>query len=57
MKTNYLICRGDACKLRFSCQRFQNWLNSDDTEESEMEPDYRDGECPFFALKREYYGG
>ena len=50
-KTNDLLCRGDACPLRLSCDRHQRWLSRDDDEESEMEPDYREGECPFFVAK------
>lgn len=55
MKANYLICPGDACPLRFTCQRFTNWLNSEDDEAPEMNPDYHEG-CDFYERK-EYYGG
>lgn len=55
-KTNYLLCRGDACPLRMTCQRHQKWLSRDDEEESEMNPDYHEGECYAFEPK-EYYGG
>lgn len=43
--TNYLLCSGDACPLRMTCWRYQEWLNSEDDEAPEMEPDYHDGEC------------
>lgn len=56
MKSNYLICPGDACPLRFTRQRFQGWLNSEDDEAPEMNPDYHDGECVFYE-RRYYYGG
>jgi hypothetical protein len=55
MKTNYLICPGDACPLRFTCQRFSEWLNSEDDEAPEMNPDYRDHDCWAYE-QREYYG-
>lgn len=45
MKANYLLCSGDACPLRFTCWRYQEWLNSEDDEAPEMDPDYHDGEC------------
>ena len=44
-KTNYLLCSGEACPLRMSCNRHQKWLSRDDDEESEMDPDYNEGEC------------
>lgn len=56
MKTNYLLCPGDACPLRFTCQRFQGWLNSEDDEAPEMNPDYHEDNCWAFDPK-EYYGG
>lgn len=56
MKTNYLICPGDACPLRHSCQRFTDWLNNEDDESPEMHPDYHEGECWGFNEKK-YYGG
>ena len=55
-KTNYLLCPGDACPLRFTCQRFAAWLNSEDDEAPEMDPDYHEGNCAFFERK-DYYGG
>lgn len=55
-KTNYLLCRGDNCPLRMSCQRYFEYQNTDDCEESEMEPDYHDGECYGFEAKRVYGG-
>ena len=55
-KTNYLLCPGDACPLRMTCHRFSAWLNSDDDEAPEMDPDYHEGECWGFQAK-EYYGG
>lgn len=56
MKTNYLLCPGDACPLRFTCQRWQDWLNNEDDETPEMHPDYHEDECWGFVSK-EYYGG
>lgn len=56
-KTNYLLCPGDACPLRMTCQRYQEWLNSDDDEAPEMDPDFHDGECVFYERKDYYYGG
>lgn len=55
-KTNHLICPGDACPLRMTCQRYQDWLNNEDDEAPEMDPDY-DGECWGFVRKDYYYGG
>ena len=53
-KTNYLLCRGDNCPLKMSCQLHFDWLNSEDDEESEMEPDYHDGYCIFLVPKPQY---
>lgn len=55
-KTNHLLCPGDACPLRMTCQRYQDWLNNED-EAPEMDPDYQDGECWGFERKEHYYGG
>lgn len=55
-KTNYLICSGEACPLRMTCQRFQNWLSNEDDDADEMEPDYHDGHCWEYIAK-EFYGG
>ena len=56
MKTNYLICPGEACPLRLTCIRFHRWLDNDDENAEEMEPAFRDGVCDKFIMK-EYYGG
>ena len=53
--TNYLLCSGDACPLRMTCERHQEWLNSEDGEAPEMQPDYHDGECWAYDQK-EFYG-
>ncbi len=50
-KTNYLLCSGEACPVRLSCKRHQEWLNNDDFEAPEMDPDFHDGECTFFVAK------
>ena len=55
-KTNYLLCSGEACPVRLSCKRHQEWLNNDDFEAPEMDPDFHEGECAFFQPKT-YYGG
>lgn len=55
-KTNYLLCSGEACPLRMTCRRHQEWLSRDDDEEPEMDPDYYEGKCVFYESK-EYYGG
>lgn len=57
MKTNYLLCPGDACPLRFTCMRWQKWLSNDDDESDEIGPDYHDGGCTKFIRKEYYYGG
>lgn len=57
MKSNYMTCPGDACPLRMTCQRHQAWLSRDDDEESEMNPDYHEGECVFYEQKDYFYGG
>ncbi len=54
-KTNHLLCPGDACPLRMTCNRFQEWLNSEDDEAPEMNPDYHEGEC-YGYVRREFYG-
>ena len=55
-KTNYLLCPGDACPVRLSCKRHQEWLNNEDFEAPEMDPDFHEGECPFFQPKTDYGG-
>lgn len=59
MKTtdNHLLCSGEACPLRMSCNRHQEWLNNEDFEAPEMTPDYHDGECYAFERKEYFYGG
>ena len=56
-KTNYLLCPGEACPLRMTCQRHQEWLNNEDDEAPEMDPDYHEGECYAYERKDYYYGG
>ena len=56
-KTNYLLCPGDACPLRMTCERYRAWLNNDDDEAPEMDPDYHEGECVFYVRKDYFYGG
>ena len=54
-KINYLLCPGEACPLRMSCQRYQEWLNNEDDESPEMMPDYHEGdECYAFVPKPQY---
>ena len=55
-RTNYLICHGEACPLRMTCRRYQEWLNNEDDEANEMDPDYHDGKCYAYEQKQ-YYGG
>ena len=57
MKTNYLLCPGDACPLRMTCERYHAWLNSEDDEAPEVMPDYHEGECAFYEQKSYFYGG
>lgn len=57
MKTNYLLCPGDACPMRMTCQRFSAWLDNEDDEAPEMNPDYHEGECVFYERKDYFYGG
>lgn len=56
MKTNYLLCSGEACPIRYTCWRYNWWLNNEDDEAPEMDPDYQEGECVFY-FPRDYYGG
>lgn len=56
-KTNYLICPGEACPLRMTCERHQSWLNNEDDEAPEMDPDYHDDGCAFYEQKSYFYGG
>ena len=58
MKTNYLLCSGDACPLRFTCKRLREWLNNEDDEADEMEPAYnpKTGACERYEQKT-FYGG
>lgn len=55
-KTNYLLCPGNACPLRYTCMRWQKWLSNDDDEADEMDPDFHEGECYAYEQKK-YYGG
>lgn len=55
-KTNYLLCSGEACPLRMSCNRHQAWLDNEDFEAPEMNPDYHEGECYAFEAKPQYGG-
>lgn len=55
MRTNYLLCPGEACPLRMSCQRHQDWLNNEDDEDIELVPDYHDGKCKNLIPKG-FYG-
>ena len=54
--TNYLLCPGEACPLRRTCQRFMAWLNNEDEDAEEMVPAFRNGACERYKIK-EYYGG
>ena len=54
MKTNHLLCPGDACPLRMTCQHFADWLNNEDDEAPEMTP-YNDGACYAYE-QRTFYG-
>lgn len=56
-KTNYLICSGEACPLRMTCERHRAWLNNEDEDADEMEPAYHDGKCAFYVRKDYFYGG
>lgn len=59
MIDNQLICSGDARPLRFTCLRWQNWLNNEDDDAVEMFPDYHP-DCRGYTCKdytqKEYYG-
>ena len=57
-KTNYLICPGEACPLRMTCERHQSWLNNEDEDADEMEPAYnsKTGACERYEQKT-FYGG
>jgi len=58
MKTNLLVCPGDACPLRYTCERFHAWIDTDDADnEMEMEPAYnfQYGLCPSY-IQKEFYG-
>jgi len=57
-KTNYLLCSGEACPLRMTCRRHQEWLNNEDDEADEMEPAYRPklDICAKYEQKT-FYGG
>lgn len=54
---NYLICPGEACPLRMTCQRHQAWLNNEDEDADEMIPAYnsKTGGCERYD-RREFYG-
>lgn len=54
MKTNYLICPGEACPLRLLCQRFMAWLDNEDEHPDEMIPAFKDGKCPAYEEKPFY---
>ena len=53
---NSLVCPGDAFPLRFTCKRWQDWLNNENDDADEMTPNYDHERC--FQYKRiEFYGG
>lgn len=54
MKTNHLLCPGDACPLRMTCQHYSDWLSNEDDEAPEMTPDYQ---CKSYDRKDYFYGG
>ena len=56
MKANHLLCPGEACPLRFTCRRWQDWLNNEDDDADEMIPGYLNGKCISYEQKG-YYGG
>ena len=53
--SNYLICPGEACPLRLTCQRFMAWLDNEDEDTEEMVPAFKDGACERHIMK-EFYG-
>ena len=53
-KTNYLLCSGEACPLRLTCQRFMAWLDNEDEDADEMEPAFKDGSCKRHIIKEFY---
>lgn len=55
-KTNYLLCSGEACPIRFTCLRFMTWLDNEDENADEMEPAYHNEACDKYIAK-EFYGG
>lgn len=54
-KSIKLICSGDACPLRHTCRRFQDWLDNEDDVVDVMSPEYREDGCRSYKRK-EYYG-
>lgn len=53
---NSLVCPGDACPLRFTCRRFNAWLDHEDDDDwFEMLPDYKGGKCEHY-IQKEFYG-
>ena len=52
---NYLLCPGESCPLRLTCNRFHAWLDNEDEDELEMVPAYKDGHCELYNQK-EFYG-
>ena len=54
-KGNYLLCPGESCPLRLTCNRFHAWLDNEDEEDLEMAPAYKDGRCELY-LQKEFYG-
>lgn len=51
MPNNHILCPGDACPLRWTCYRWQNWLNNEDDDAEEMLPDYHNGGCRSYEQK------
>lgn len=52
---NDLICSGGACPLRLTCRRFHAWLDNEDEDTPEMEPDYKKDHCDKY-IQIEFYG-
>ena len=57
MKTNFLICPGEACPLRLICRRFQEWINNEDDDAGEIAAVFnpKTGTCDFYE-QIEFYG-
>ncbi len=50
------LCTGDGCWIRPVCEKFNRWLDNEESEYLEITPAFKNGECKNFECS-EFYGG